>query len=324
MSKLSKPRHGSLGFLPRKKAEKPYFSARSWIRKDGKVLLGFAGYKAGMTQLFAVDKRKNSPSFETTLAIAGTIIECPPIHVFGIRGYSKTVYGINPMGDIWEQKTSKNLARKMSVPKKPQEKVPDLSTASEIRLLVHTQPTFKKKPEVFEIGVNGDTAKALEYAKSVLGKDVKVTDVIAKGDLVDVIAVTKGHGKTGPTKRWGSRIQYRKAHGKRRHVGTMGPITPRRMMWTALQGGQMGFHRRTENNKYVLKVGDNGAEVTPSGGIVNFGNVEGDYIILQGSVPGPKKRAVMMRFAARPQKKQPEAPELTEISTVTQQGRTKA
>ncbi len=323
MTKLTAPRHGSLGYGPRKRAIKQSFSPRTWVQKEGKQVLGFAGYKAGMTQVSAIDKRKSSPSFERKLMLAATIIECPPIHVFGVRGYTKTVYGRKALGDIWEPKPNKNLARKTNTPKKPQEKLPELSTASEIRLLVHTQPTFKKTPEVFEIAVSGGMPEALEFAKSVLGKDIKVSDVLADGDYVDVVAVTKGKGLQGPVKRWGTRIQYRKAHGKRRHVGSINPWSPSRIMWTSLMPGQMGYHKRTDINKRILKIGENGDEVTPKGGIVNYGKVKGDYIVLKGSVPGPKKRAIMIRFAARPPRTGTEMPEVTGVSTRSNQGRAK-
>lgn len=49
----------------------------------------------------------------------------------------------------------------------------------------------------------------------------------------------------------GIRIQYGKAvrAGKGRHVGSIGPWTPSRTMWTVAQAGQMGYHKRTEFNK---------------------------------------------------------------------------
>ena len=37
----------------------------------------------------------------------------------------------------------------------------------------------------------------------------------------------------------------------------------------------------------------------PSGGIVNYGLVKGQYMLLEGSVPGPKKRLIMLRKPSR-------------------------
>ena len=70
----------------------------------------------------------------------------------------------------------------------------------------------------------------------------------------------------------------------------------------------MGYHQRTEYNKRILKIGIDGKEVTPRGGFVNYGEVRGTYVIVDGSLPGPVKRLVRMRCPARPPSKVPEAP----------------
>ncbi|MBN3037459.1 MAG: 50S ribosomal protein L3 [Candidatus Diapherotrites archaeon] len=324
MTKLSRPRRGSLGFSPRKRAKRPYASPRSYTKSEAAKALAFPGYKAGMTHVMAVDKYPTSPSFDQTVFIPATIIECPPMTVFGIRAYEMTVNGLNAVTEVWAEKLDKNLKRKTSTPKehnhdtkKIEEK---LGTLSEIRLLVHTNPTFKKKPEAFEVLVGGDVKAAWEYAKSVLGKQVKASDVLKAGDCVDAIAITKGKGIQGPVKRWGTKIQYRKAHGKRRHVGVVNPWTPNRTMWTALEAGQMGYHRRTEFNKRILAIGEDGKAITPKGGIPNYGVVKSEYVLVKGSLPGTKKRLVVMRPPARPTAEKP-AYEVKSISTDSQQGK---
>ena len=321
MAKVTAPRKGSLAFSPRKKARKQYFSGKSWRAEEGKMIMGFAGYKAGMTHVHAIDKQKTSPSFEQKIILPATIIECPPLKVFGLRAYKKTNAGMRCIGQEMAEKTSKNLARKITPAKKKGEKTIDASTASQIRLLVHTQPTFKKTPEIFEIPVSGTPEDAYKYAKETLGKEIAVADVFEPGMLVDVIGVTKGKSMQGPVKRWGSRIQYRKAHGKRRHVGSINPWTPTRIMWTSLMAGQKGYQKRTEANKMVLQIGADGKEVTPKGGIPKYGVVKSSYIIIKGSVPGPKKRAIMIRFGTRLPTKEITAPEIQGISTKSQQGR---
>lgn len=67
----------------------------------------------------------------------------------------------------------------------------------------------------------------LEYATSVLGKEINPADVFADGEHTDAIAVTKGKGFQGVVKRWGVRIQYGKAarSSKARVVGSIGPWT---------------------------------------------------------------------------------------------------
>ncbi len=283
--------------------------------------MGFAGYKAGMTHVYAIDQQKTSPSFQQEVALPATIVECPPIVVFGIRAYKKTLAGMRCIGQENFQKPSKRLGRKILLPKKPAGKKIDSSSASQIRLLVHTQPTFKKTPEIFEIPVSGNAEEAYKKASELLGKEINVSDVLAAGMFVDVVAVTKGKGIKGPVARWGAKIQYRKAHGYRRHVGSINPWTPARVMWTSLMPGQKGYHRRTELNKMVLKVGKDGKEVTPKGGIPNYGEVKSSYVIVKGSVPGPRKRALMLRFSVRPTIKGRTAPEVVRVYTSSQQGR---
>ena len=56
-----------------------------------------------------------------------------------------------------------------------------------------------------ELRIGGGTiAERVAYAKEILGKDVGITDFAPEGTLVDVIAVTKGKGFQGATKRWES------------------------------------------------------------------------------------------------------------------------
>lgn len=323
MAKLSTPRKGSLGFSPRKRARKQSFTARSWKPSEGKPIMGFAGYKAGMTHVHAIDQQKTSPSFQQEIVVPATIIECPPLMVFGVRAYKKTMNGLRCVGQENAAKPSKNLKRKITLAKKGDEKKIDVSTASQIRLLVHTQPTFKKTPEIFELPVSGTVEEAYKTATSLLGKEIKVTDLFEPGMFVDVIGVTKGKGIKGPVARWGAKIQYRKAHGYRRHVGSINPWTPTRVMWTSLMPGQKGYHRRTEVNKMILQVGEDGKEITPAGGIPRYGNVKSNYIIVKGSVPGPKKRALMVRFGVRTPIKERNAPEVKSVSIKSQQGRGK-
>ena len=97
MAKISKPRHGSLGFLPKKRAKRPYSSASSWPKVEEVKPLGFAGYKAGMTQVKAIDQKKTSPSYQQEVLVPATILECPPLKVVTVRAYKKTTNGLKLM-----------------------------------------------------------------------------------------------------------------------------------------------------------------------------------------------------------------------------------
>ncbi|MEM2666661.1 MAG: 50S ribosomal protein L3, partial [Candidatus Bathyarchaeia archaeon] len=81
-------------------------------------------------------------------------------------------------------------------------------------------------------------------------------------------------------------------------------------------------HQRTEYNKRILKIGMDGKEITPKGGFIRYGIVRGPYMLIEGSVPGPEKRPIKLRYPARPPKETPEAPpQITYISLESPQGK---
>lgn len=62
----------------------------------------------------------------------------------------------------------------------------------------------------------------------------------------------------------------------------------------------MGYHRRTEYNKRILKiVNDPAYQVNPSGGFLHYGLVRNTSILLHGSIGGPSKRLVRLRLPIR-------------------------
>ncbi len=275
-----------------------------------------------MTHVIAVDNKKGSPTFGQQVVIPATILDCPPIKVVGLRAYQKTVKGLKVFTEAWTKDLQKELGRKIKIGKmRLEEKISqidgNLEKISNLRLIVATQPRIsglkKKTPEVFEIEISGKEAKEkIEFAKQFLGKEIPVKDVVKEGELVDAIGVTIGKGTAGPVKRFGIRIQNRHAKQKRRHVGAIAAQVPRRVLFTAPLAGQLGFQTRTELNKRVLKIGD-GAEISPSSGIKRYGLVKGSYVLLAGSVPGPKKRLIFLRSPIRPQKVKLQIPEIREV-----------
>src|SRR5512139_879696 len=111
--KTHAPKHGSLAYLPRHRAKKPVARIRFWPKTDSQVprLLGFTGFKAGMTFVFAIEDRKRSPNFGKEVMRAATIIETPPVLVCGIRTYSKTPYGLKNVAEAWMQEPTADLER---------------------------------------------------------------------------------------------------------------------------------------------------------------------------------------------------------------------
>jgi large subunit ribosomal protein L3 len=190
-----------------------------------------------------------------------------------------------------------------------------------VRLVLSTQPRLsgigKSSPEVFEIEIVGKSvSEKISFARGILGKEVKPTEVFREGDFVDAVAVTRGKGMVGPTRRFGAVIQNRHATHKRRHIGSLGQEQPGKVRHTVPQAGQMGFQQRTEHNKRLMKVADaegSGKDVTPVAGFNRYGLVKGPYILIEGSVPGPKKRLIFLRSPIRQGRNKFILPEVKEI-----------
>jgi len=309
-----------MAYSPRKRARRIYPRVRSWPQLKELKLLGFAGYKAGMTHSFVKDTYKDSATFNKDVFTPLTIIECPPLVVWGLRAYKKTPYGLKITSELRMQNPSKNLSRKINLPNKsPSQK--DIS-GDILTIILHSQPktaTGKKKPEIFECHIGGENfEQQYEYAKPLLGKEIKVSDIFKPGDFIDVSAVSKGKGFQGPVKRFHVKIQPRVKNAKQRHVGTLGGRgTATR--WTVPQAGQLGYFTRTEYNKRIIKIGDKGEEIVPKGGFMNYGMINNEYIAIKGSVPGPVKRLIRFRPAIRKFVDKGEA-QISYLSTESKQG----
>lgn len=325
-----RPRRGSLQFWHRKKANRMIPRVRSWKNIDSVKLLGFAGYKAGMTQIHFVDNRSNSPTKGEEIRLPVTVLETPSIHLLSIRLYSSSAYGSAVIGEAWSDQLNADLARRLRLPKKRNAKALEelqskLTEASEVRVLVYTEPKStalsKKKPDVLELSIGGkDVNEQFEYAKSLIGNPINIGDIFSEGDLVDALAVTTGKGFQGSVKRFGVSILHRKSHGDgRRKVATLGNWQAK--TWRVPHPGQMGFHNRTVMSLQLMKISNaDEVKVTPNGGFLNYGDVKGNYILVAGSLPGPKKRLVRLNFAKRKRSTAFETvPENMEISMESQQ-----
>tara|TARA_B100000609_G_scaffold3343_1_gene2586 strand:- start:1831 stop:2883 length:1053 start_codon:yes stop_codon:yes gene_type:complete len=335
MPKHNKPNRGSMAFSPRKRArsETPHISSWAAVEGDDPKILGFAGYKVGMSHIMAVDYRKKSTTAGQEIRMPVTIVEIPPMKVIGARGYIQDTYGLRTLTEAWEKKIDKDLERTLPIPKghnakEAWKKMSD-NDLEEIRLLVHTQPRMvtgipKKRPEIMEMAVGGGSLDAqIEYAKEMMGKEFTMSDFTQDGEMLDAIAVTTGYGFQGHVKRWGVKLLTHKNSKHRRMIGNLGPFSPGYVVSTVPQAGQTGYHQRTEYNKRLLKIGDNPDEINPKGGFLNYGLIRGNYALLHGSLPGPSKRLIRFRKAVRFHGKKTDAivaPEITMISQESQQG----
>ena len=118
-----------------------------------------------------------------------------------------------------------------------------------------------------------------------VGDEVKV-DIFAAGETVDVIGTSKGKGYNGTIVR-NNAHQGPKSHGGSkniRHIGSLATngITSRqgRILKGTIMAGQEGGYRTTNQNLTVIKV-----------------DVENNYLLIKGNVPGPKRGMVMVRTA---------------------------
>lgn len=331
MATPHRPRKGSMAYSPRKRASRQFPKIHSWPDGGDKpAIQGFAGYKAGMTHAMMIDPKKTSTTGGQEISVPITVVETPPMNVVAVRFYQRTHYGLKTIAEIWAEKIEEELSRKINLSKekksKDKSKDVDASIVEDVRILACTQPKLvtgvpKKKPEIMEIRIGGGKiTERIEFAKSILGKDLNIGDFAKAGKPIDVIGVTKGKGFQGHVQRWGVKLLSHKNSKHRRMIGTQGPWHPNWVMSTVPQAGQMGYHQRTEYNKRILKVGEKGEEIIPSGGFLNYGLVRNPYVLVHGSIPGPVKRAVKLRDALRFRGYITDKVELTYISLESKQG----
>ncbi|KAI0299731.1 60S ribosomal protein L3 [Multifurca ochricompacta] len=319
--KYEAPRHGSLGFLPRKRAARHRGKVKSFPKDDHTKpvhLTAIMGYKAGMTHVVRDLDRPGSKMHKREVVEAVTVIETPPLIVVGVVGYVETPRGLRtspPSGpptcptsssadSTRTEDGGKSLEREL-------ERIRRYCTV--VRVLAHTQISktglAQKKAHLMEIQVNGGSvADKVAYARGLFEKPVEVSGVFEQDEVVDVIAVTKGHGFEGVTHRWGTKKLPRKTHKGLRKVACIGAWHPSKVMYSVARAGQNGYHHRTELNKKIYRIGSGSDEanastesditkktITPMGGFPHYGVVKNDFVLLKGSIPGIKKRVITIR-----------------------------
>ncbi|MDD5502070.1 MAG: 50S ribosomal protein L3 [Candidatus Thermoplasmatota archaeon] len=329
MARPNRPVHGSRGYSPRKRAESQVCRIKAWPEIEGKPKIqGFAGYKVGMTHAHVLDYRPHSTTSGQEVQMPVTIVEVPPMKVAAVRTYKETPYGLQTITEVWASGVDSDL---ISLPENYK---PDFSEmdkfngeTADVRVLAYTTPELitgvpKKNPELMEVRIGGgNVQERLEYAKSVLGKDVDVSETIREGDMLDAIAVTKGFGFQGHVKRYGVKLLSHKNSKHRRMIGTSGSFTPHYIKPGTPQAGQDGYQQRTQYNMRVLKIGEKGEEINPQGGFLHYGLVRNKYVMFHGSLPGPTKRLIRFRDAIRYQRGiKVEKAQINFVSTESKQG----
>jgi large subunit ribosomal protein L3 len=130
--------------------------------------------------------------------------------------------------------------------------------------------------------------KATDPSEFTVGQ-VLTADTFAEGELVDVTGTSKGRGFQGGVKRHGFRGGP-KTHGQSDRTRAPGSIgssaTPGRVFKGLRMAGRMGNDRVTVQNLKVLRV-------DPSRNV----------LLVEGSVPGPNEGLVLVRRAAKANRK---------------------
>lgn len=115
-----------------------------------------------------------------------------------------------------------------------------------------------------------------------LGDEVRVGDLFAAGDVVDVIGVSKGKGFQGVVKRHGFSGVGSRTHGqhnRERAPGSIGASSDPSRVWKGMRmGGRTGNERVTVQNLTVVRVLD-----------------DQNVILIEGAVPGPRGGFVTIR-----------------------------
>lgn len=207
--------------------------------------------------------------------------------VVGLVGYIETPRGLRSLTTVWAEhlsdevkrrfyknwykskkkaftKYAKKHAENAGQPiKRELERIKKYCTV--VRVLAHTQirqtPLKQKKAHLMEIQVNGGSvADKVEFGQGLFEKPVEISTIFEQDEMIDCIAVTKGHGFQGVTSRWGTKKLPRKTHKGLRKVACIGAWHPSHVQWTVARAGQDGYHHRTSVNHKVYRIGSGKAE----------------------------------------------------------------
>jgi large subunit ribosomal protein L3 len=205
---------------------------------------GLLGKKLGMTQVFGDEDR----------LIPVTVIEAGPCFVAQIKteeidGYNAVQIGFGERKEKHANRPTKGHLQKAGLP--PLRHLAELRTD--------------------DIG---------DYKA---GQELKA-DIFAKGDLADLVGVSKGKGFTGVMKRWGFKGGPG-GHGSHFHRsgGSIGmAATPARVPKGRKMAGHHGNARTTVQNLEIVQV-----------------DVEKGVVLVKGAIPGPAGSVVFIKQAKK-------------------------
>merc|ERR1712024_158407 len=285
--KFSAPRHGSMGFYPKKRSRRHRGKVKAFPKDDPKKpvhLTAFLGFKAGMTHIVREVEHPGSKGGAREIVEAVTIIETPPMVCVGMVGYIETPRGLRALKTVWAEHINVECKRRFyknwskskkkaftkaclkwkdDTGKKEIEK--EISQIKKycqvVRGIFHTQQAIlrrrQKKAHIVEVQINGGSiSDKVEFARELFEKKIPIKSTFAKDEMVDITGVTKGKGFKGVTSRWHTKKLPRKTHKGLRKVACIGAWHPSRIQYTVARAGQKGYHHRTEINKKIYRMGE--------------------------------------------------------------------
>ncbi|KAI8878262.1 60S ribosomal protein L3 [Backusella circina FSU 941] len=323
------PRHGHLGFGPRKRTRSHRGRVKAYPKDDAKKpvhLTAFLGYKAGMTHVVRDLERPGSKMHKKEVVEAVTVIEAPAMVIVGVVGYVETPRGLRSLTTVWAEHLSEEAKRRFyknwyrskkkaftQYAAKYADGAKDITRELErikkycsvVRVIAHTQISkaklHQRKAHLTEIQLNGGSIEQkVDFAREHFEKEVTVGSIFEQNENIDIIATTKGHGFEGVTALG--------THRGLRKVACIGAWHPSRVMYSVARAGQRGYHRRTEINKKIYRIA-NGADaksgtteydltektINPMGGFPHYGLVNEDFVMIKGGCAGSKKRVITLR-----------------------------
>merc|ERR1711898_78827 len=162
--KFERPRHGSLGFLPKKRCTKAKGKIKSFPLDDASAkphLTAFMGYKAGSTHILRDVDKAGSKAHKKEVVEAVTIIEAPPMIVVGMVGYYETPRGLKAATTVWAEHISDECKRRFY---KNWGKSKKLAFAKK-----------QKKAHIIELQVNGGASAAkVDFAKGLFEQQIAI------------------------------------------------------------------------------------------------------------------------------------------------------
>jgi large subunit ribosomal protein L3 len=207
--------------------------------------IGLIGRKVGMTQVFGDDGNH----------VPVTVIQAGPCTVLGVRTREQHGYDALQLGF----ETKKKMSKPAAGPFRKANLAP-MRVVREIRL---------EKPEQAAAYQVGQTLTA---------------ELFSAGELVDVVAVTKGKGFQGGVKRFGW-FGGDATHGSMFHraPGSIGASSDPSRVWPGHRlPGRMGGVQRTVLNVTVARV-----------------MAEQNLVLIRGAVPGANGSLVMVRKSVK-------------------------